>query len=70
MQAMLLCWFAAQQQTKTVRRQKFGLFYVKFNAEFNKLSLFFLKPTGTAQKMVKIKVFRKNADSRRLEAKG
>ena len=41
MQAILLYWFAAQQQTSTLRRQKIGLFYLKFNAEFNELSLFF-----------------------------
>ena len=40
MQAILLYWFAAQQQTGTLRRQKIGLLYVKFNAEFNELSLF------------------------------
>ena len=37
MQAIWLYWFAAQQQTSTLRRQKVGFFYVKFNAEFNEL---------------------------------
>ena len=41
MQAISLYWFAAQQQLSTVRRQNSALFYVKFNAEFNELSLFF-----------------------------
>ena len=53
MQAISLCWFAAQQQTNTLRRPKIGLFYVKFNAEFNELSLFFLKATGSGQKMTR-----------------
>ena len=35
----LLYWFAAQQQTSTFKRQKFGLFYLKFSAEFNELTL-------------------------------
>ena len=38
MQAILLYWFAAQQYTHTA---KIGLFYLKFNAEFNELRLFF-----------------------------
>ena len=41
MQAILLYWFAAQQQTSTPARQKFGFFYAKFNAEFNEISVFF-----------------------------
>ena len=41
MQANLLYWFAAQRQTSTSIRQKVHLFYVKFSAKFNKLSLFF-----------------------------
>ena len=55
MQANLLYWFAAWQQTGTLRRQKIGLFYVKFNAEFNEIKLF-LKATGSSQKMTEIKV--------------
>ena len=39
-QAIFLYWFAAQQQIGTLRRQKFGLFYVEFSAEVNELSLF------------------------------
>ena len=41
MQAILLYWFPAQQQTGTLKLQKFGLFNMKFNAECNELSLFF-----------------------------
>ena len=41
MQAISLYWFAAHQQTSTLRQQKFGLFYVEFSAEFNELNLFF-----------------------------
>ena len=65
MQAMLLYWFAAQQQTSILRWQKIDLFYVKFNAEFNEVSLFFPKTTESYQKMTKTKVVRKNANWRR-----
>ena len=41
MQAILLHWFAAQQQPSTPRRQKISLFDVKFSADFNELGLFF-----------------------------
>ena len=41
MQAISLHWFAVQRQTNILRQQKFGLFYVKFSAESNELSLFF-----------------------------
>ena len=40
MQAISLYLFAAQQQTSTLRRQKIGLFDVKYSADFNELSLF------------------------------
>ena len=70
MQTILLYWFPAQQQTSTLRRQKIDLFYVKLNAEFNEVSLFFLKTTESYQKMTKTKVVRKNANWRRWEAKG
>ena len=69
MQAILLYWFAALQQTSTLRRQKIGSLYVKFNAEFNEIKLF-LKATGSGQKMTKTGVVRKNANWRRSEAKG
>ena len=64
MRAILLYWFAVQQQTSTLWRQKIGLFYMKFNEEFNELSLFFWR------KKTKAKVVRKNANWRRSEAKG
>ena len=35
MQAISLYWFAAQQQTSTLRRQKISLFDVEFSADFN-----------------------------------
>ena len=41
MQAISLYWFAAHQQTSTLRRQKTGSFYVKFSAEFNEFSFVF-----------------------------
>ena len=37
---MSLYWFAAQQQTSTVRPQKYNLFYVKFSAQSNGFGLF------------------------------
>ena len=43
MQAISLYWFAAQQQTSTLKPQKFGFFYAKFSAEFNEISLFLWK---------------------------
>ena len=41
MQAILLNWLAAQHQTSTSRLQKLDLFYPKFSAKFNELSLTF-----------------------------
>ena len=41
MQAILLLWFAAQQQASTLRRQKINLFYVKFSVQFDELNLSF-----------------------------
>ena len=40
-QAISLYWFAAEQHTSKSSRQKFNLFYLKFSAEFNELSLKF-----------------------------
>ena len=34
MQTISLYWLPAQQQTSALRRQNFGFFYVRFNAEF------------------------------------
>ena len=70
MQTISLYWFAAQQQTSTLTRQKSGFFYAKFSAEFNEISLFFLKATGRVQKTAKTKVVQKNTNSHRLETKG
>ena len=39
MNVISLYWFAAKQQTSTFRRQKFGLFYLEFSAEINKVIL-------------------------------
>ena len=69
MQAVSLCWFAAQQQTSTRTRQKGGFFYAKFSAEINEISLF-LKSTGRGWKIAKIKVVQKNANRSRPETKG
>ena len=41
MQAILLYWLVAQQQTSTLRQQKIGLFDAKFSADFNDFSIFF-----------------------------
>ena len=70
MQTISLYWFAAQQQTSTLARQKSRFFYAKFSAEFNEISLFFLKATGRGQKTAKTKVVQKNTNSHRLETKG
>ena len=66
MQEISLYWFVAQQQTSTFRRQNFSLFYLKFSADFNELSL---KVTRSDQKMAKTKIGSKNAYRRRSEAK-
>ena len=59
-----------QHQTTSRRRQHFDLFYLKRNAEFNEISFFFLKATGSVQKIAKTKVIWKNTNGRRSEAKG
>ena len=53
--------FAAQQQTDAIRRQKLGLFQLKFGREFNEFSLFFYKPQEVPKKWLKLKQSRKNA---------
>ena len=58
------------QQPSTLTRQKLGFFYAKFSAEFDEISLFFLKATGRCRKMAKTKVVQKNASRLRLETKG
>ena len=70
MQAISLYWLVAQQQTSTLRQQKIGLFNAKFSADFNDFSFFFLKATGSGQKMAKPKVVQKNTNWRRSEDKG
>ena len=55
MQAISLYWFAAQQQTSTLTRQRFGFFCAKFSAEFNEISLFFLKQQEEVEKSLKLK---------------
>ena len=55
MQGILLHWFAAQQQTSTLTRQKIGLFDAKFSADFNKLSLFLKRQQEVATKWQKLK---------------
>ena len=54
MQAISLYWFAAQQ-TSRLWRQKIDLFHLKFNAEFNELSLFYWKQQEVAKKWQKLK---------------
>ena len=55
MPPILMYWFAAQQQTCTLRPQKYGSFYVKFSAEFNGCGLFFQKQKEVAIKWIKRK---------------
>ena len=65
MQAISLYLF----ETSKLRRQKISLLYLKLNTQVFKLSLFFLKGTGSDLKMAKTKVVLKNANWRRSEAK-
>ena len=67
MQTILLYWFPAEQQTYTA---KIRFFYAKFSAEFNEISLFFLKTTGSDPKMAITKVFQENAKRCRSGTKG
>ena len=54
MQAILLYWFAAQQQISTFRQKTFDLLYLKFSAEFNELNLNYLKRQEMAKKWLKL----------------
>ena len=45
-----LYWFAAQQQTSTRRRQRYGCFKVKFSRESNGLGLFILNQQEVVKK--------------------
>ena len=67
MQAITLYWFAAQQETKALKRQKSGFFYEKLRAQFNEISPFFLKASGKTRKTAKTKVVQKNANRCRSE---
>ena len=53
MPPILLYWFAAQQQTSTLRLQKYGFFYVKFSTEYNGFGLFFEKQQKVSKKQLK-----------------
>ena len=58
-------------KTSTLGRQKIGLFYVKYNAQFNKLfKSLSLKAIRSGERMAKTKVVRKNANWLRSEGKG
>ena len=69
MSSISLYWFAAHQETSTVRPQKCGLFYVKFSAQSNGFGLS-LKPSGSGQKIAKTKVHHETAQWRRSGVKG
>ena len=56
----MLNWFAAQANQYT-QMAKIG---VKFNAEFDESSLFYLKAAKSAPKMAKTKVVRENVNWR------
>ena len=68
-QAILLCWFALQQQTSTLTWQKFVFFMRNLVQNLIQLVLF-LKAMGKGQKIVKSKVVQKNANWRRSETNG
>ena len=53
-QIVLLYWFAAQQQSSTLRQQKFPSFYSKFNARSDELNLGLYKSKEFVQKMKKL----------------
>ena len=59
----MLNWFAAQANQYT-QMAKIGFSYVKFNAEFDESSVFYLKAAKSAQKMAKTKVVRENVNWR------
>ena len=70
MQASLLYWFAAQQHTSTLKRQKSGLFHAKYSKEFNETSHFFLKASEKDWKMANTKVVQENTNSRLMKTNG
>ena len=65
-----LYWFAAQQQTTTLRPENCRYFYEKFCPESNGLGLFFWTRKVTDQKMGKTEEVRETAKRGRSEAKG
>ena len=54
MQAILMHWFVAQQQTSIFRRHKVALIYVKFSAELYGLSPNFQKQQERAKNWPKV----------------
>ena len=48
-------WFAAQQQTSTLRHQKYARFYSKFNVQSGELTSSFPKLKEVAQNVKKNK---------------
>ena len=48
MPVILLYWFAAQQQTSTLRRQKSRFIYSKFSVELSELTASFQNPQEVA----------------------
>ena len=62
----------AQQQTRTFGQQKFGLFFLKYNAEFNELRLQIskIKKIGNGKKRTITKIVWINAYIHLSEAKG
>ena len=48
-----MCWFAAQQQTSTCRRQKSRSIYSKFSVEENELASSFQNSQEMAKKFQK-----------------
>ena len=63
MRGTLLYWFGGQQQTSTLKQEKNSFFNTKFNAEFNKISFFFLKASKKRRKMAKTKGVQKNTNA-------
>ena len=68
MRPISLYWFAAQQQTITLRPQNSRYFYVKFSAKSNGLGLFILTRKVSGQKMAQNELIRETAKWRRSKA--
>ena len=54
MQALLLYWFAMQQQTRNIRRQNLDFFYSKLSADFKEVSFSFQRQQKVAKKWLKL----------------